>query len=264
MTDNAIPAPTAAALLDEAASLYATSRAGYRDAMIRVGDLLRRYVTARLREGDSLNEAGRARINLRRAACTADAAFSLATSRNKVNELMRISAAVELLAGSGGVGGLSYTSLRYFRVAIERVPVARVRRGLPTPSGTGRPTGAAGGLAPSGRNVWRVRQVRGIDPAAVFHRAALEGWDSKTVMAELRPLTGRRGGMCKAATADRRIPDFVDLARQGGPRDVADLAVEFIRASADPALVASLVAERLRQTLRPGLELSLADAGDDD
>lgn len=223
-------------LLAQAEDAFRSGRAGYRDAMVRAGRLLRDYVAARLREGDGLPEAGRRKAGACRGKATRDAADRLGTTNAKVNELIRVAAAADLLSGGRPVASLSYASLRCFRAVIHRPARGlKCRRSLKD----------VGGPEASDRARWEVRPEYAGRAEALFREADAGGWGERRVTEALRGLRG--AGRRKDDPRDEggRGFDPEEMARNSSPRDLADWVARVVGVSADPSAVMRLVEERL-------------------
>lgn len=194
-----------AALLDEAASLYTTTRLGYRDSMLRVGELLHQYLLESLNAG-----------NLSRETATANACAALDVTRGKVNELVRISQTVKLL---GEPGNLSYSALRAFRCYVHR------RRGKK--------------LVGPQREVWQVRQGAHSKAKAFYSEAVTGNFTSKQVLARVR-VSKRRKPKTKNVDLNLRV-----AVRLGTSRDAASLILQLVQEAKEPAVVAKLVKDGL-------------------
>lgn len=132
-------------ILNRASDLWLSARKEWRDIKLEVGGLLSEYLTERLSVADSVPEYQRSDLRCSRKFATADAAKNLKITLPVINELIRTFWVVKLLADNDNVGELSFTSLRSFRVAIER-PQGKVSRNKKD------------GFRPSEKEVWRVRE----------------------------------------------------------------------------------------------------------
>jgi len=204
--------------------------------MVRAGRLLRDYVEARLREGDGLPEAGRREAGACRGKATRDAADRLGTTIDKVNELIRVAAVVDLLSGGEPVAALPYASLRCFRVVIHRPARGlKCRRSL-------KDSGAA---EASDRARWEVRPEYAGRAESLFREADAGGWGEKRVAEALRELRGDGGKKDRFRDEGGRGFDPEAMARNSSPRDLADWVARVVGLSSDPPTVMRLVEERL-------------------
>jgi hypothetical protein len=243
-----------AEILDEAASVWATSRAAYARAAVTVGGLLHRYVLACLGAAAGMNEAERCAAGLTRQKITQDAADRLGITRSRVNELCRIWAAADLLAsrdatGNPELGALTFASLRCFSCCVRRSRGKhRLRR-----SRTG------DGAEAVALESWSVRPDC-IDWAQhTFRTAALEGWQKEQVRSELNlrklPTITLRTQAARDVSLVWRgrniqvigphLPTLHDLAHNAHHRDIADMVAEIVQASRDPQALADLIGQRL-------------------
>lgn len=163
-------------ILDEVAGLWSHTRAGHRDGMIAVGRRLHAYVEARLAAGSGLNEAQRRAAGATREAATRDAGARLGIPVAKVNELVRVGVAADLLAPPAGWGAASYAFVRALRVLIHRP-----HKGVPT----ARTLGDDGPPA-ADKEVWAVRPDALPWAAALVARGVSEGWSEARVAREAR------------------------------------------------------------------------------
>lgn len=238
----ALPAELAG-MLDRIRTDWLASRAASRDAKLQTGKALLAYLLACRRHADSLPEARRGPYA--RQMLLADIARALNLSCPTVNELIRTAAAVEALSAGGDVGSLSYTSLRWFRLAIER------RRG-PVRRREDWRAGAIqdGLLAPSQREEWTVRDERFI---GLFRRAVAESWGSDRVREELRGKTKTMPTAYRFADEDvEERRSEVQLRRavaSASPRDAAELLLDVVCSSSAPLAVAEHLLRLVR--LRP-------------
>lgn len=225
-------------LLDRACALWGASRIASRDARLAVGKLLNDYAAANLAAADGMNEADRRAAGLSRTGLIALAARRLGLGEGKVRELMHVEGAVAALSDGGEVGGASWSTLRALRVLVAHPPgeISRTRGG--------------GGLTAAQKAGW----VAGGDAARpLFRRAISEGWASDEVRSHLARLAGAAG---PPPRGPREGPapgmDLFSLARNGTPRDVADLALQLVNSSADPGAVGRLVRAGLSEAARTG------------
>lgn len=233
-------AGTSAAILEEASRLWATTRSGYRDGMVAVGRLLHRYILARLAEATGMNEAERRAASATRRHAVLAAAERLDVPMARVNQLVAVAAAVDLLSDDGDCGRLSFAGVNAFRVLLCRGSGKPVRRSKTAPGATGRPSTIAGSVDLADREQWRLKPEMDESAAvALFRRAAAEGWHSNAILAACRKLAGRRP-QAAAHGDDDRPPscDPFSMARAAHPRDLAEMLAQMVRASRDPAAVA--------------------------
>lgn len=230
-------------LLDQIFNLWSSSREKYRDSMIQVGRLLQKFVIARLREADGLNEKDRRKEGLTREASTEEAAERLQVKRAKINELIRTAATVDLLSDSGDMGNLSYTSVRWFRLAIER------KKGILRRS---KSDDSEKTIEASDREKWIVKESY-VDPRIIFQTAAREGWNSEQVKIALNPFS-----TCKHIIQPNRYEENdcmgtpiqsnpLEIAKNSSPRDLAELILSMIRNSQDPNWVLEIVNDQANQ-----------------
>jgi hypothetical protein len=114
---------TPEALLQEASSLFSVSRKDYRNAMLRVGGLLHRFILARVSEGKGMTNYGRIGKNCCRYRAVEEAAARLDVSKRRICELIHTNRMVELLGNGDPVGNLSWHTLRLFNVFVQRPSV---------------------------------------------------------------------------------------------------------------------------------------------
>lgn len=220
-------------ILDEIEALWAATRRGYRDGMVRCGALLHRYVLARLRAADdpALNEADRRRLGATRQRAVRDAAARLGLKPSRVNDLIHAAMGVELLSDGGDCGLLSYGAVKALRLLVERLRRKEVRRSR-----------GDEGPPPSSREEWRVRPGLEKKGPALFRAAAAEGLPEAEVARRVRLLRRPRR---RGPREDGAREGVVEAVKTADPRDVAEMVLNLIGRSRDPAAVARLVAAGL-------------------
>lgn len=245
--------PHSERLLEQADNAFRSGRAGYRDAMVRTGRLLRDYVSLRLSEGDGLSEGARRKAGACRGKATRDAADRLGTTNDKVNELIRVAVAADLLSGGRPVVNLTYAAVRCFRAVIYRPGSGlRCRRSLKD----------VGAIESSGRARWEVRPEYAGRAEALFREADAGGWGEKRVAAAIRELRGVGGVKESPREEPGRGFDPEAMARNSSPRDLADWVARVVGLSVDPPTVMRLVEERL--AAMPGRRSSWGTYGEED
>ncbi len=222
------------ALVVEAATLWSTTRRGYKEGMLRVGHLLHRYVLGRLAQGDGMSEANRIMAGAVRQGATADAAARLGISVFAVNNLIRAWAAVDLFSDGGETGGLAHSCLRVFGASVRRAGKGKgIRRGR-----------FDGGVPASELERW----VPAEDWAGpMFRRAVAEGWNYSRTRTEV--LAARR--VARGDPPDKRGPG-------GRPRSLVP-AVRPTRDPLDAALTTGRVAKMMR--VAPRTVAKMCDQG---
>lgn len=224
--------------LTRATLLYLAAGRGYGRVAAKVGGLLRQFVLGRLLIADGLREAERISRGLTREKSVALAARALGVTQEKVNDLMRVAAAVELLAGEGGTGKLGYAALRTLSRLVKRnCPGQAVRR-------------APGdeGLAPSSRESYATT-CPPETASRLFREAADAGWLEGACRQRLRglgvltapPGPGRHG--CRP----KHLDGLVDFAASAIPKDLADMVMALIARSPQADFVADYVLAGLRK-----------------
>jgi predicted fused transcriptional regulator/phosphomethylpyrimidine kinase len=216
-------------LLRQAKAVWALSKIASRDAKIEVGGLLKRHLLERLKQVERLSEKQRRVRRANREWIIRHAAANVGMPVNRVYDLIRLAATVELLADGGQVGQLSYSSLRLFRVLVRR-PVGELKRSSNGP-----------GMTPVEKEQWEV--VPPIQKSrAIFAMAVAGGYDE----AGVRIILPRRAaGRVEERSAPKPAP--IQAARLGSPRDVAEMILDMIRGNEDADAVMRILETELRQ-----------------
>ncbi len=237
-----------ATILDEVAGLWFGSRAAYRDALLRVGDLLQEFLLAKAVEAAGLSSKAMVCAERCREDAVTEAATRLKAMRNRVYALVATSQAVALLSGGLGVGQLSYSALTAFKHVVARLgalPGSKdFRRGYRRPEDT-----LEYRLA---REVWSVKPGLGYDPRELFGRAVAEGWTTTAVRNALTA-AGRASGarvLVREDHLDCPVSPLrlVELAKHASPKDLTEVILKLIHESSDPEAVRQAVARALTPT----------------
>lgn len=235
-------------LLDRAFSVWTSALAAYRNRCLDVGRTLHEFVRAHLAEGDGKSEEVRLRRGLSRQHAVAVAATKLKVTRDKVNQLIQVSQAVDLLSDGGSVGNLSYDALRWFRLGVRR-RITCSAAGRNERRASGAPAGTV--VEPSETESWEVRDQRYV---VLFRRAATEGWPADEVRSAVSTPRRERADVgtpekerrrAEQGSGDAAPINLLSAVRAGTPRDVADMILRLVAASEDPQLVSRLVADSL-------------------
>lgn len=229
--------------LDGIVTLWTSARKGYAREMIEVGNLLRQYLVDLLRAGEGMTEEQRMKANIRREVYTQAAATRLGVIRQKINELIRTSAVVELLSDKGYTGNLSYGAIRWFRALIQR------RRGCV------KRTLTDDGLTLVEREEWVIK-ISG--STNLFRKAVNENWNEPTVRENVKALAGTtrkptalviRKGQTQPMRTDllgkRPTMDLAASIKGASPRDAADIIVDLIKGSISPDALAQAIRDKL-------------------
>lgn len=171
-------------LLNQIHNEWATGRASHRDSRVRVGRMIREYIGACLMEAAGLNEHDRRLVKTSNRSDAVQALRQkLKISHTMVNELIRVSAVVDLLCPDRDLGTASYTSLRILRAFIHRP-----NRGKQIQRGRHKHDDE---IEPADIEVWTVRkgyEKKGKELAA---RMIDEEWDSNRVRTETYAVIGQ-------------------------------------------------------------------------
>lgn len=232
------------ALLQLAEQIWSREKIRHRNVMIQVGGILQQFIVERVQQGDGLNEAEQIAQRLRREQAIAEASKCLHLDNHRLNELITVHAVVSLLsAPSGDIGQLSYSALRWFRVAVQRTKGILCRARVKKP----------GEIWPSEREVWRIRS--GLEEKAknLFQRAVAEGWNEgkiRKALAEAK-LVQDRPSVCLNFNPDtKKIFNPITASKVATPKDVTEMVVEMIENSSDPESVVYLLEQELKKLKR--------------
>ncbi len=216
-------------LLLTAKSELQRAKRDYRDARLRVGDLMHRYLTVRLQEAHHMTEAERVKAGLTREKMVAGAARRLEVPSYTLHEILRVAAVVRVLSDDGKIGELSYQSLRHLSVLVKRMFQDYVR-----------------GEPPASAMVWVAKECN-IDTKGFFRRAIDEGWGTDRVKCEMSYVNvARLGGRKRKRQRDQnQKSDLFVMARAASPKDLASLLQQLISMSENPTAVIELLREGL-------------------
>lgn len=229
-------------ILADIQRLWGLSRSGFRDSMLEVGRKIHEYVVTTLREGEGMSRLKRLEARLTRICAIKDMAAHLQCGQSRVSELIRVAKTVDLLSDGGDTGDMSYSSLRWFRLFVERgAEGAQFGRKATVEQLINAETWC---LRP--KHEWGV---------ALFRQAAREGWTEKRcrqeVMCKVKPderkrldnYRGRQPG--KDDGLGESTEDFAEVIRNGSPKDVADILYGMIQAAHDPVGLCSALKRKL-------------------
>lgn len=232
---------TAEEMLEGIERAWLTSRANYRDSMLRIGRLLHEYILQGLQEGDQLGEDQRIEQGISRRRLVERAEERLKAPRGKVNELVCAAMGVELLWGDKPLEGMSYSCLRYLYLVIERGRLTKEvvhRRKGEVREGT---------RLPSDRERWQVRKGMEKEARQIFRTAIREAWTSdrfRQALVELRKGHGYEGKTCWNQIKEPAL-DWMGVARTADPKDLVEMLLQIIRNSRHPERVTSILRRAL-------------------
>lgn len=217
-------------ILAAARAAWFASRSASRDSQLTVGRLLRRYILARIAETDGMNEADRVASGNSREDAISAISLALSVTRSRVNQLIHLSAVVDLLSDGGNVGELSYSAIRAMRSLVRRRrgKIVRSRKRKDRP------------FLPSSREEWVI--AGGADAAddaiRIFRRAVDEGLSVAEIQPMLSATSSKRPPARRCFPSDKPVSfDLHAIARTASPRDFAEMLIEAVAAAADPEAV---------------------------
>lgn len=203
----------------------------------------------------------------------AQASASLGINTRKVEEVICVSRAVDLLSDGGGVGDMDYTKLllfcRFVRRRICQTAALRAQRIAESPA--------------SSAGEWEVKKDFDGSSQKLFRRAARETMEypdlHRLVYAlyqkqpdhrshSPRPATAHDGKKPAPRFAPASAPDNQPLAEQLGkavahacPKDVAEMCLELVEKAEDPLAVAACLQPLLTELVARRKKASRAWAG---
>lgn len=172
-----------ARLLERISAEWCTTHQQYRDSKIKIGRLIREYIRQSLIEVDGLNEIERRKsVSGTRNQCVNCVKRKLNISNSLVNDLIRVSAVVDLLCPDTDLAKLSYASLRFMRVFVYRPNMGKTIR-------RGKKELKDGEVEPSEMELWLVRECYRRYALPIIHQGISGQWTSNRIMKEIYALS---------------------------------------------------------------------------
>ena len=239
-----------------------------RDAKLRVGLMIHEYIHACFREAVGKSERGRFELGITRGNAGAEAGRRLGLQVHKVNELVQVSMACQLLGGSlEACGQLTWTSLRLFKPFVVRGRIDRGKRSKRQREGE---------VPCMPSESWHIHEVARDKATELFAQCAAENanWgDVRQRVSCLRECLGlcsrqRLSGSesagerlsCKIASTQelscRETPSSPAgailrlMSRNCSPRDLAELLLEIVQQSDQGVQAAELLLRELPRAMR--------------
>jgi hypothetical protein len=229
----------AAQILEQARELYRQGIANHRDCLLKVGELLHKFVLEKLRESEQSTYNVRIRLKQTREAFIHQAADSLQTDIQDIGRLIGASMVAELLAPPEGLGAIPWATIHRFcrfvcRHRMSKGEWVSFRVGIP--------------VIPSQQETWMIKEGFEESAKELFARAVSEVWAKPRAEAEVVRLfrddgvpvhRGSRKDRKRTASSPvrRTTGQQFNSARAASPGDVADMCMELIEAAAEPAAV---------------------------
>jgi hypothetical protein len=226
------------ASLVKIAELYHDARLKYRDRMIDCGRMLHAWLLFCLKESVPFNSKERRKRNLTHRSFVEEAAVALGVSKQKIRTVVAVAVAVDLL-GDGRVGDLGIGSLCRFTAFLDRV-------------GRGKPAPQKGENRVLCQQEWKIREEFAGCAKETFARAVAESWPTRKTREEMSRIMSfrvpKKHEPSRVGRAKIR-PQMKEVAGEGwmeklrrsvahaGPKDVAMICMDMVKASEDPDAV---------------------------
>lgn len=224
----------ASSLLEAASLAYQRANTTYRASLLEVGRLLHEFILAFLKDGDGMDHRERQKAGCTREKAVEVAAESFGVTCVRINEIVAITQAANLL-GKDGLGALAFWSILRFKSLIRRKGIM--------PDATGRWRGIA-----SSAEEWEIKPAFAESGPALFRLAVAENWGYQRIRdevhglrhnrKELRPARRRAAAQKKGRSEIVTVDELVRLTSCGSPGDVAERCIAIVEKSEDPAAVA--------------------------
>lgn len=225
-------------ILDSLLTTWVQSRSSFRDSRVHCGRLIREYIVQRLREVDDIPAHRR---GISRQGAIEEVCSRLGIRRHVVNELIRISAVVDLFWGKDEPlpDAVTYSMLFGFQFLICR-PKGKLRRNRREEPGT---------INLSQREQWSIDPDYEDDARRIWKIMINQNLGRGKVIGlikEIKP-TKERGLYRKSQAMQQlqKMPaDLFYVARNSSPRDLADMIMTLVEHSPSPDLVLKLISQR--------------------